>query len=239
MNTLTNHHALSIVVPFRNERSLVSAMVAAHGQLQSSVIEFIYVDDGSTDGSGEELRRLDSKATIVRLEGAGTGKAFLAGASKAQGAYILLLPIDCVISRAGIDELLLANSEDKAGVLLFPKKYAGTETMSPYASLQNLILLKAVKLASWTNGFVFHRRLIGALKLAVKEDFLNDLEFSRNLRTEKWHVLENEISVSARRYEKDGAWRRILINGLILLLWQLKLASTQRLHQIYKRGKSD
>lgn len=239
MNTLTNHLTLSIVVPFRNERSLVAAMVAAHGQLQSPMVEFIYVDDGSTDGSAEELGRLDSGVTILRLEGAGTGKAFLAGATQAKGRYVLLLPMDCVVSRAGIDELLLANSEDKAGVLLFPKKYAGTETMSPYAFLQNLVLLKVLKLASWTNGFVFHRNLIGALKLAAKEDFLNDLEFSRILRAERWHVLENEISVSARRYEKDGTWRRILINGLILLLWQLKLASTQRLHQIYKRGKSD
>jgi len=235
---LTNHLSLSIVVPFRNERSLVASMVTAHGQLQSSQVEFIYVDDGSIDGSGDELRQLNAGATILRLDGVGTGKAFLAGAHRANGRYILLLPIDCAVSRAGIDELLLASSSDRAGVVLFPKKYASTETMSPYALLQNLVLLKAIKLASWTNGFVFHRKLLTALERATKEVFLNDLEFSRNLRGEKWHVLANEISVSARRYEQDGAWRRILINGLILLLWQFKLASTQRLHQIYKRGKN-
>lgn len=238
MNTFTNHLPLSIVVPFRNERALVADMVATHRRLESSQVEFIYVDDGSTDGSGEELRRLNAGAAILRLEGGGTGRAFLAGASLAKGSYILLLPIDCGVSPAGLNELLVASSSAGAGVLLFPKKYASAERMSPYAWLQNLVLLKAIRLASWTNGFVFHRRLVPALERATTEDFLNDLEFSRNLRGEKWHVLAHQISVSARRYEKDGTWRRILINGLILLLWQFKLASTQRLHHMYKRGKN-
>jgi glycosyltransferase involved in cell wall biosynthesis len=237
MNSLTKHLPLSIVVPFRNEVSLIDSMVTAHKQLQTSQIEFIYVDDGSVDGSGDELRRLSAGVTILRLDGVGTGKAFLAGAKQAGGRYVLLLPIDCGVSSAGIVELLRVSSNEKTEVLLFPKRYARTEAMSWYAFMQNFVLIKIVKLASWTNGFVIHRGLVPALERATKDDFLNDLELSRNLRAKPWRVLSNVISVSARRYENDGTWRRILINGVILVLWRFKLASPRRLWELYKRGK--
>lgn len=238
MNILTNVTTLSIVVPFRNEKKILASVVAGHASLSRAEVEFLYVDDGSTDGSGEELRRLDPEAKILRLEGMGTGKAFFEGSQRAIGTFVLLLPMDCLLSPEGVDELLTELALDQVRVLLFPKNYNRAEKMSFYAFLQNLILLKGVKLASWTNGFVLHRNILPILGQSVEEAFLNDLELSRNTRGEKWHVLRNKVSVSARRYEQDGTWRRIVLNGLILILWQFKLASVQSLHQMYKRGKN-
>lgn len=238
MNTLTNVIRLSIVVPFRNEKTILPAIIPEHLSLRHTDVEFLYVDDGSTDGGGDELRRLDPEAVILRQSGVGAGKAFLFGAQTAKGTYILLLPLDCVISVEAIHELLAEHTQGLAKVLLFPKRYTRAERMSFYAFLQNFILLKCIRLASWTNCFVIHRSLLPVLEQSVQEAFLNDLELSRNTRDEKWFVLKNKVSVSPRRYEQDGAWRRIILNGVIVILWQFKLASIQRLHRMYKRGKN-
>lgn len=238
MNMLTNLVRLSVVIPFRNEKVIISNMVAGHLTLHSPEIEFIYVDDGSTDGSAEELRRLDFVSMILSLKGVGTGKAFLAGARNAKGQYIFLLPMDCVVGREVLEDLLSRLVPTQSRLLLFPKKYMYDGHMALYAMLQNFVLLRWLKLASWTNGFVFHRDLIETLEVSVKENFLNDLEFSRKLQRERWTILTNNISVSARRYEQDGTWQRIVLNGCIVLLWLLNWMSIQRLHQIYKRGKN-
>ena len=238
MNSSVKTIQLSIVVPFRNEVSLLSQMVEHHRQLQRPRVEFLYVDDGSTDGGGEELLRLDPLALIHRENGVGVGKAFYAGAQRVSGTFIFLLPVDCVLSPEGLDELLSALSREQSKVFLFPKHYSLKQKMSAYAWLQNLILLRGIKLAAWTNGFVIHRTLVPVLEQSVRDVFLGDLELSRNTRREEWTILKQDLSVSARRYDEDGTLRRILLNGVIVLLWLFKLASIPRLHQMYKRGKS-
>jgi dolichol-phosphate mannosyltransferase len=59
---------LSVVVPVRNERDNIAPLVAeiaeACGRLGS--FELIYVDDGSTDGTGEEIDRLAAERPWLR-----------------------------------------------------------------------------------------------------------------------------------------------------------------------------
>ena len=238
MNFPVNTIKLSIVVPFRNEFALIAQMLANHLQLQRSEVEFVYVDDGSTDGSGEELLRLNPQAVILRESGVGAGKAFYSGAKKSSGTFILLLPMDCVLSASALNELVSALTLNRSRIFLYPKNYSHQEKMSTYAWVQNLVLLRGIKLAAWTNGFVLHQSLLPVLERSVRDVFLGDLELSRNIRSEAWHILKHKLSVSPRRYDQDGALRRILLNGMIVILWQLKLASIPRLYQIYKRGKN-
>ena len=237
MNMLTNDIFLSVIVPFKNEVHLVSNL-DERPEFQAGVsTEFIYVDDGSTDGGGDILARLRPAERILRLSGVGTGKAFHAGAEMAQGRYVFLLPIDCRLSVEAMRDLAAHAERATAGVLVFPKRYTSARSLGLYAIAQNTILLRWLRMASWTNGFVLRRDLLPVLRDSVQEVFLNDLELSRRLKSAEWHVLKHEISVSPRRYANDGALRRIFLNGLVVMLWQLRLASTPRLLKLYKRGR--
>lgn len=229
---------LSVVIPFRDEADQIPRACAMISQWDLEGVEVIFVDDGSRDGGASELRRLRPQSTIISLAGVGTGKAFLAGAQKSQGDFILLLPIDCEVSREGIVELSAAINRGVGETFFFPKRYAERAGMTLYAVLQNLVLLRLAGLASWTNGIILARHDTNLLEQVVERNFLADLELSRKLQTRQRHILSYHLGVSPRRYVRDGTWRRIMINGAILFLWFFRLASVERLHAFY-RGKSD
>lgn len=104
---------ISVVVPvFNEEESLPILSAELQGVLRSlgRPCEVIFVDDGSTDGSLEALRRLkaqDSGVRIVRLRrNAGQSAALAAGFRAARGEVVVTLDADLQNDPADIPRLL-------------------------------------------------------------------------------------------------------------------------------------
>ena len=90
---------ISVVLPVYNERDNLEPLLAEiETTLHSMELEVIAVDDRSTDGSLEELRRLrmDHKSLrVVTLERhAGQSAAFAAGVELARGDLVVLMDAD-------------------------------------------------------------------------------------------------------------------------------------------------
>src|SRR4051812_29471201 len=93
--------AISLVVTVYNERASLAELhkrtVAALEQVGRS-FEILYVDDGSVDGSFEELVGLrgdDTRVRIVRLKrNAGQHPAMHAGLARARGSIIVTMDSD-------------------------------------------------------------------------------------------------------------------------------------------------
>ena len=92
---------ISIICPFYNEKPNLEELVkrlgkAARGLEES--YEIIFVDDGSTDGGGEELKNLISSQNAMRLvsleKNGGLTGAFFAGFEKTRGEIIATLDSD-------------------------------------------------------------------------------------------------------------------------------------------------
>ena len=92
---------ISIVCPFYEEKpnlkELAERLGKAAGQLREPW-EILFVDDGSRDGGGEDLKALissDSRMRLVRLEkNSGLTAAFWAGFRHAQGEILVTLDSD-------------------------------------------------------------------------------------------------------------------------------------------------
>jgi dolichol-phosphate mannosyltransferase len=107
--------AVSVVIPAYNEEANVepcyrelAAVLAATGQ----PFEIIFVDDGSTDGTREALRRLtreDARVRVLRLRrNAGQTAALDAGFRAARGAVVVTMDADLQNDPRDIPRLLAA-----------------------------------------------------------------------------------------------------------------------------------
>jgi dolichol-phosphate mannosyltransferase len=115
--------SLSIVVPFYNEGEMVESTVAA---LARDDAEFIFVDDGSSDGTGERLaavaRRSPNVRVIAHERNQGANAALVTGLYAATGESIIVLDADLSYGPEHVDILVAA----------LQSQYAAIAVASPY-----------------------------------------------------------------------------------------------------------
>jgi len=93
----TERYNVSIIVPAYNEEASVSILHREIVNIMRSidcVYEIIFVDDGSTDGTLAELKKLSPARIISFANNSGKSQALQAGFYEASGDYILTLDGD-------------------------------------------------------------------------------------------------------------------------------------------------
>jgi glycosyltransferase involved in cell wall biosynthesis len=93
-----DHPLFSVIIPIYNEAGnivlLDQEIKTAMARLDASDAEIIYVDDGSSDGSDEELKALKGVTVITLNRNYGQATALDAGFKAAKGEYIISLDGD-------------------------------------------------------------------------------------------------------------------------------------------------
>jgi dolichol-phosphate mannosyltransferase len=109
---------LSFVVPCYNEaRNLVGTLAEIEksaGEAGLASFEVVMVDDGSSDGTDEAIRRIAETKPHVRPvinpRNLGLGGAYKAGVAAASGLYVMMIPGDNAHPAHGITPILAAVS---------------------------------------------------------------------------------------------------------------------------------
>jgi glycosyltransferase involved in cell wall biosynthesis len=92
---LNSSPSISVVIPLYNKRSSIGRAIRSVLCQDVSDVEVIVVDDGSTDGSAEEVAAMqDPRIRLVRQANAGPGRARNIGASHAQAPLFSFLDAD-------------------------------------------------------------------------------------------------------------------------------------------------
>lgn len=106
---------LSVVVPLFNEREVLPLLVARLQQSTQAIgrnVEFLFVDDGSRDGSMEVLRQLaaaEPRIGIIRFSrNFGKEQAMSAGLMAARGEAVILMDADLQHPPEHIPEMVAA-----------------------------------------------------------------------------------------------------------------------------------
>ena len=178
---------VTVIIPAYNSIGYVAkAVESVFGQtLGMDRIELIAVDDGSTDGTGEELERLAARQpnmTVLHEENSGgPGRPRNAGLNLATGRFVFFLDADDYLNSESLERMLNAAEEQGSDVVL--GKAEGTGGRRPPRSMFTTTQLSTNVFESrawWTLSALklFRRDLIERLGLRFPTElFYEDQPF--------------------------------------------------------------
>ncbi len=233
-------HALplvSVVIPTRGDTALLARLL--DDLPPAAGVETIVSRAGSMGPAEAALRA--SRPDVRWVDGpAGRGRQLNAGAAAAQGQWLWFVHADCRLPAGWLDlfrQLEAAVPPVVGGSFAF-------RLDSP--AWQARVLERGVALrVRWLGlpygdqGLFVRRAIFAAMGGFQPLPLMEDVEFVRRLtRRGRVQHLSQQVTTSARRWERDGWWRRSCANLLTLAAYFAGIRP-ERLARRYDRGTPD
>ncbi len=224
---------LSVVIPCWNDAEALDRALQSFGAAAPSGEAEIIVADAS---AGQECRTtaVARNAIVVPCERPNRGAQMNAGASRAAGGWLLFHHADTEFTPAHFGAL--RDVRDRTEVLggAFHRKF--DERHPRLRWLERFHRTMGTHLGATIYGdqsFYVRREHFARLGGFADYPLMEDMEFSKRLRRAGGvHLLDPPIATSARRSQKNGAWRTSMQNGAFIVLFKLGV-SPVRLHRWY------
>lgn len=100
---------LSVVVPVYNVADYLDQCVASILEPRREDVEFVFVDDGSTDASGrmcDAYAERDARVRVVHQKNAGPSEARNRGEAEARGEYLFFMDSDDVLTEGALGNIM-------------------------------------------------------------------------------------------------------------------------------------
>jgi glycosyltransferase involved in cell wall biosynthesis len=210
---------LSIVIPVYNEKNTIEKIIS---QVQSVNLdldkEILLVDDGSTDGTQEILRKLEGDEVRIFIHdlNQGKGKALQTGFSKASGDFVIIQDADLEYDPKEYPQLLAPLLDGRADAVygsrflggphrvLFFWHYLGNKMLTTFSNMLSNLNLTDME----TCYKVFRKEILDKITLKSKR-FGIEPEITLKLAKLKCRIYEVPISYSGRDYSegKKIGWK--------------------------------
>ncbi len=221
---------ITVVIPVYNEQDNIAPLVAEILAVSAPITEIIYVNDGSTDGTGDILEKLRLEVPILRVVQhsvrCGQSAAFMSGVRAARNTLIVFMDGDG------------QNDPKDIPALLDAYKNIGGRTMICGQRMKrqdNWIRRISSGLANRIRGFILGDRVADtgcSLKLVRREDYLALPYFNHMHRFLPALLLRDHVAVlsvpvshrpRARGVSKYGFWDRLWVGmfDLVGVRWLL------------------
>ncbi|MFA6382761.1 MAG: glycosyltransferase family 2 protein [Candidatus Buchananbacteria bacterium] len=201
---------ISIVIPVYNEKDYILKTLERVEKLSFSGLEkeIIVVDDGSTDGTTEILKSLESKYKIIYQNNGGKGAALRAGFTTSTGEIIAIQDADLEYDPAEIVRLIKPIIDGKSEVVYGSRMlghnpighrryYLGNELISWLTNVLYRSHLTDVE----TGHKVFKKSILENLNLQ-ENDFGFEVEFTAKILKNQIPILELPISYAPRKFDE-------------------------------------
>jgi glycosyltransferase involved in cell wall biosynthesis len=213
---MMKYRKLSIIVPVYNElNSLETVVGRIKTQLLNNLgfkeIEVIIVDDGSTDGTKEWLKKLNNKYQLIsHKQNRGLTGAMTSGLKRATGDVILVQHADLEYHPKDWPKLLrpiIAGTADMVMGSRYLRKF-GKQHFSVRYQLGGQGLTRLFNLiyrTQFTDIFTAHRAFTKKVKDSFKprgKGFAFETELTAQVTKRKWHIQEVPISYAARTFQE-------------------------------------
>ena len=224
---------LSIIIPVYNEKATIAQIVKraedapAGLPTQAGGIEkeIVIVDDCSTDGTREELKKFESRHRVIyRQKNEGKGAALREGFSVASGDIVLIQDADLEYDPNDYSLLLKPILENKADVVygsrfmghlphrtLYFWHYLGNKFLTTFSNIFTNLNLTDMEV-----GYkVFKKEVLKSINLRENR-FGFEPEITAKIAKGNWRIFEVGISYSGRTY-REG--KKIKFKDAVRAVW--------------------
>jgi glycosyltransferase involved in cell wall biosynthesis len=218
---------LSVIIPVYNEANHIEEIVK-RVQATRLASEIIIVDDGSKDGTGDLLQKMDGKKkvrVILHETNQGKGGAVVTGMKAANGDVILIQDADLEYDPRDYPTLLKPIEEGLADVVYGSRFLGGAHrvTMFWHQVANNLltfmtnILYDSILTDMETGYKVFRRQVIEGMTIKAKR-FNFEPEFTAKILKRKYRIFEVAITFNPRDYSEG---KKIGLKDAFEAVWAL------------------
>ena len=164
---------ISVIIPVYNGEQYIDGLIGHFRRQGSTNFELVFVDDGSTDGTGEKLDSLLGReafsVSVYHIPNGGVSAARNYGMSKANGEYIAFVDVDDFVSDDYIG--LLESNLNGQDVLVFEQVRiyldAEPDTAQPHGTGQ----IRMLKSAEILRLLISNPTRFGVYNLLIRRSF--------------------------------------------------------------------
>lgn len=133
----THHCALSVVVAVYNVEKYLEACLETLYRQRFADVEFIVIDDGSTDRCAEicdAYAARDSRFTVVHQENKGLLLARKAGVERSQGKWLIFVDGDDLLAENAVEEMVQLAERHQADIVHFSVDIINCKATEQYST---------------------------------------------------------------------------------------------------------
>lgn len=230
---------LTIIIPVFNESKTIAEIIkrVKNVEIPDCEKEIIIVDDGSTDGTIEQIAKSVHNSNIKFLKHSknlGKGSAIKTGISKATGDYIIIQDADLEYNPKDIERLTIPIKQKLTQIVYGTRLRRMPNLARDERTLQFLIhylgnrflsLITSILYGQWITDMetcykLFPRKALAGIELESR-GFDFEPEITAKLMKKGYKILELPISTNPRGYD-EGKKLNTIRDGTIALYTLLK-----------------
>ena len=237
---------LSVIVPVYNVRDYLDDCLYSLAEQKVQNVEFIIIDDGSTDGSSEicdKWGKLDKRFVIIHQENKGTLIARKIGIIRSNGERIIFLDGDDMLAKDALHDVLQLVKKSNAEIIQYSISIINCKNkkiLDPYKNLNikfenNLDIAKAMydeKIIRWSLIFKIYNSVLlkksiekmPSEKFIYAEDMFHQFlivfytKSFQSFKTRPLYIYRHGIGISTKQQDMRTFIKHLSFKNIILKL---------------------
>jgi rSAM/selenodomain-associated transferase 2 len=223
---------ISVIIPTFNERAYLPQTLDNLHQQDPRPDEILIVDGGSEDGTQEIAK---SSSALLYCTKKSISAQMNLGASRARGSLLLFLHADCKLEQKAFSDLVhCMNEADVVGGAFRLELCGNRPLLDRYLSWSGSWNARRSQIYLGDHGIFCRRSIFLEIGGFPDVHLMYEFELMRKLRSRgKLVQLNKKCYASARRFQRNGYWKTILLMRSLRTFYRLGLP-INRLEQIYR-----